>query len=100
MSWRRVCESDKITENELYLFDSEGVKLMLTRLADGVRALTRVCPHRGADMRASQPRGGTITCDAHFWSFNLHDGSCRQVPEIKLGKFETKEEDGFVYVEI
>jgi nitrite reductase/ring-hydroxylating ferredoxin subunit len=77
-----------------------GQPILLVRLDDGVHALHDTCLHRAVSLAEGTVEGGLITCSAHFWSFDLRSGTCTQLPEQGLRVFNTKIEEGKLYVEV
>ncbi len=87
--------------------------LVVVRGEDGVlRALSRVCRHRGMDMLHDSParhgHGALLTCPYHLWSYTL-DGHLKASPMMaantahnasrcQLPSFALSEWQGFVFV--
>jgi phenylpropionate dioxygenase-like ring-hydroxylating dioxygenase large terminal subunit len=72
--------------------------ILLVRGEDGdIRAVSRVCPHRGADVlldgekTACDVAGSVITCPYHRWTFGL-DGKLRGTPQMQKAEDFNKEE--------
>ena len=77
-----------------------GQPILLSHLDDGFHAVHDTCLHRGASLSVGPLEGRTVTCHLHFWTFDVCDGACTQVPSIRLRVFPTKVEEGKVYVDV
>ncbi len=93
--------------------DLLGEPLVIVRGDDGVlRALSRVCRHRGMDLLHDSPtrsgHGALLTCPYHLWSYTL-DGRLKASPMMQantahaasrchLPTFALSEWQGFVFV--
>ena len=101
MAWLRACSLDQLEEGKPWRIRLEAMDLMLTRFGqDEVHALSNVCLHRGAPLSGGETAEGMVTCNLHFWQFDLKDGHCVQVPSIVLKNYPSKIEEGAVFVEI
>jgi nitrite reductase/ring-hydroxylating ferredoxin subunit len=72
----------------------------VARLEDGLFAVHDTCLHRGASLSAGPLRDGVVTCMLHFWSFDVRNGACVQVPSLRLRSFAVSESGGSVYVDL
>lgn len=63
-------------------------------------ALDDYCPHMGESLGRGQVRDGAVVCDRHLWAFNLHDGSCADVPTLKAQTFEVRVQGEEVQVRV
>jgi nitrite reductase/ring-hydroxylating ferredoxin subunit len=77
-----------------------GLPILLVRLDDGVHALHDTCLHRAVSLAEGTVENGIVICSAHFWSFDLRSGVCTQLPDQGLRVFNTKVEEGKLYVEV
>ena len=119
--WHTVGLSSQLPEAGDYRsIDIDGEPLVVLRNGDGeLRALSRVCRHRGFDMlEGTGPAGGDlcgstgrvkrISCPYHAWTYNL-DGQLIGAPVsdgipdfdkgcVSLPRFDVAEADGVVFV--
>ncbi len=60
-----------------------GVPLVVGRDSEG-RAFTMrdSCPHRGMPFSYGAVHGQQIECRYHGWKFDVHSGSCREIPSL------------------
>lgn len=50
--------------------------IVVVRLGDEVFALDQVCVHGEASLLLGEVRGGTLSCRAHGYRFDLRTGAC------------------------
>ena len=67
---------------------------------EGLFALDNVCPHRGAPLHDGFVSDGQVTCPWHQWQFQLEDGVCRNIPNIRLAAYPVEVRDGTVWVDL
>lgn len=100
MPWLEALSQDALPVGGHARVDLGGQPILLARLDDGWHAVHDTCLHRGASLSAGPLEGGCITCHLHFWSFDVRDGACTQVPSMRLRVFPVRTEEGKVYVEV
>jgi len=100
MPWEKACRIDEIGNGTPKRAVLKEIPLLLARVEGELKAYSDVCMHRGASLSQSTVDKGIVTCPAHFWQFDLHDGRCVQVPSAALKAFNLKTEKDEVYVEI
>ena len=66
--------------------------------ADGLFALDNFCPHRGAPLHDGMVTDGTVTCPWHQWQFQLSDGACKNIPNIRVTTYPVEVRDGVIWV--
>jgi nitrite reductase (NADH) small subunit len=72
----------------------------LFRNADGFFAIDNICPHRGASLHEGLVNDGQVTCPWHQWQFQLQDGVCRNIPNIRIPTYPVEVRDGAIWIEI
>jgi nitrite reductase (NADH) small subunit len=70
------------------------------READSVFAIDNVCPHRGGPLNEGIVSDGAVTCPWHQWQFKLNDGSCRNIPQVKVAHFPVEIRDGAIWIDV
>ena len=100
MPWERACHVNEIGNNQPRRAVLNDIPILLARVEGQLKAWSDTCLHRGASLSQSSLDSGIVTCPAHFWQFDLHDGHCLQVPSAALKAFNLKTEKDVVYVEI
>ncbi len=82
--WLCVGRVDQVGEPGCFFtLDLMGDKLVVVRDLEGqVRVLSRVCPHRGADLVQGHGQRRSFQCPYHAWSFHL-DGRLSGAPYME-----------------
>lgn len=77
-------------------------ELAVFRLADPERFIVtpNSCPHAGGNLAAGEVARGKVTCPWHQWEFELDSGSCTLSELVSLIRYETRIEDGWLYVRL
>lgn len=116
--WMCIAHVSQLKEPGSYLaVDLLSEPMVVVRQDDrSIRVLSRVCPHRAADIMHEcfeRPREGStkrFSCPYHAWSFGL-DGKLKAAPEMQasegfnvsdwgLASFRSEVWEGFVFVNI
>lgn len=91
----------ELREGMVELHEVEGLTVALVRTADGVHALNGICTHAQFRLGPGRLIGGQIECPMHMARFDPADGSvCKGPATEPLETFETRVEDGIVYVAV
>jgi CMP-N-acetylneuraminate monooxygenase len=69
----------------------------LTRIGDGLRLLSAVCPHKGGLVQDAEDH---FQCPRHGWQFDYSTGRCLNAPTRSLSSFPVVERDGVLYAEL
>lgn len=77
-----------VGDREIGLFNVDG----------SIYALDNICPHQGAALSEGWMEDGTVTCPWHAWCFDLRTGKMRLGGFDGVDAFETKVEDGDIFV--
>lgn len=116
--WMCVAHVSQVKEPGSYLaVDLLSEPMVVVRQEDmSIRVLSRVCPHRAADIMHDcfdKPRAGAtkrFSCPYHAWSFGL-DGKLKAAPEMQassgfnvsdwgLSSFRAEVWEGFIFVNV
>lgn len=65
---------------------------------DGFVVTDDECPHAGASLAAGEITGRTVTCHWHAWVFDLETGRSAQAEHVTLRRYESRVQDGHVWV--
>jgi len=76
------------------------VQVGIFREADGLFAIENMCPHRGAPLHEGFVKDGYVTCPWHQWQFQLNDGVCRNIPQVKIAHYPVEVRDGVIWVDV
>jgi nitrite reductase (NADH) small subunit len=67
---------------------------------DRIFAINNRCPHKGGPLSQGIVYGDKVACPLHSWKISLIDGQA-EAPDVgETACFNTKIEDGFVYLEL
>ena len=87
-----------------------GQPLVLGRDSEGrAFAMKDICPHRGIPLSCGRVEGQDLECCYHGWRFNVHSGTCTEIPsltsdsrikpeKIHATHYPCEERDGYVWV--
>jgi nitrite reductase (NADH) small subunit len=99
--WRKVCALEAIPPLGARVMNSALGNIAVFRNAeDEVFALADKCPHKGGPLSQGIVHGRKVTCPLHNWNIQLEDGHA-VAPDVGCAqRFETKVENGVVWLEI
>lgn len=76
------------------------VQVGLFRNPDGLFAIDNICPHRGAPLHDGVVFEGAVTCPWHQWQFQLEDGVCRNIPQVRVAAYPVEVRDGAIWINL
>ena len=98
-------EAEGLTKRERMITSPQGGEITvgdrevgLFRDRDRVLAIDGVCPHVGGPLGEGFVEDGKVYCPLHGWPFDLKTGKCTTNKRAKVECFQTKVEDGVVFV--
>jgi 3-phenylpropionate/trans-cinnamate dioxygenase ferredoxin subunit len=92
MGWIRVCDSNSLQDGDIISFNHDDDKMLLARINGNFYATDGICTHEDEK---------TVTCPLHLSAFNLESGApCNAPAELPLKTYQTKVEEGGVYVQV
>jgi nitrite reductase (NADH) small subunit len=92
--------SRTLADNASLCVEVGGTKVGLFRTPEGLFAINNVCPHRGAPLNDGFVHNGAVTCPWHQWDFKLNDGTCVNVPNVRIAAYPAEERDGTIWVDL
>jgi len=99
--WIKVCNTNEISDNQIFPFDHCEDKIMLVKKDGKLFALDRICTHAEADLSTGILSESGITCPLHLSVFNLENGSPQNLPaENPLKTYNLKIEENEIYLEV
>lgn len=99
--WVKACAENQVGKNEMYSFDVEQKRLMITNLNGTLYATDRICTHEEADLSTGFLSEQGVRCPLHLSVFNLENGEPQNPPaEAPLQTYNIKIEQGEIYVEV
>jgi nitrite reductase (NADH) small subunit len=78
--------------------DRNEAQFGLFHTKDGLFAIDNFCPHRGAPMDEGFVTDGVVTCPWHQWQFQLTDGVCRNIPNMRTATYAVEIRDGAIWI--
>jgi phenylpropionate dioxygenase-like ring-hydroxylating dioxygenase large terminal subunit len=87
-----------------------GLPVVVGRDANGrAFAMKDICPHRGIPLSCGRVEGENLECCYHGWKFNVHSGTCTEIPSLTADSrikpekvhstyYPCEERDGYVWV--
>ena len=87
-----------------------GLPVVVGRDANGrAFAMKDICPHRGIPLSCGRVEGENLECCYHGWKFNVHSGTCMEIPSLTADShikpekihatyYPCQERDGYVWV--
>jgi len=99
--WIKACDVNQVGKNEMYSFDFEQKRLMITNLNGTLYATDRICTHAEADLSTGFLTDEGVRCPLHLSVFNLENGEPQNPPaETPLKTYNVKIEQNGIYVEV
>lgn len=89
-----------VTATKPVAFEGGGVKILVLRVKDELRAFRNACGHVGLplDRGMCDVEAGTITCPWHGFRFDADTGACVSSRQCRLEPFPLRVTAGVVWV--
>lgn len=97
-NWIRVAEIETIREKGIVVVTAGGGRVAVVADGDEVFAIDNRCPHMGFPLDQGTVHDGILTCHWHQARFDLASGCTFDLFADDVPAFETRIEDGVVYV--
>jgi len=99
--WIKACSIDNLGQGEMFSFEHDEKKLLLTNMNGKIFATDRICTHAEADLANGILTENGLTCPLHLSVFNLEDGKPQNLPaENPLQTYRIKIEDNNILIEV
>jgi nitrite reductase/ring-hydroxylating ferredoxin subunit len=98
--WVQTADVADIRARPLKTVYPKGVPILLIAKGSDIYAISNRCPHLGCPLSGGTLTGETIICPCHDWSFDIMTGELTISKEIKLPTYETKVENGRLFVKL
>jgi nitrite reductase (NADH) small subunit len=99
--WIRVADLEDIPKlGARVLKSAHGDIAVFRNAADEVFALRDKCPHKGGPLSQGIVYGRSVACPLHNWSIGLEDGNAAAPDVGCAARFDTRVEDGTVYIKL
>ena len=101
VDWIKVCSTGSLGQGEMFSFDHNEKKLLLTNMNGKIFATDRICTHAEADLANGILTENGLTCPLHLSVFNMDDGKPQNLPaENPLQTYRIKIEDNYILIEV
>ena len=95
--WRRAIPVERL--RNIYKFVHRNKQIAIYRLHDGIYATDNVCSHEYSELSDGMIVDDNVYCPKHGSRFNIRTGAVIDLPATRpIRTFETKVEDGYIYV--
>ncbi len=93
-----VCAVDDVPTGLPRRVEVDGEGILVCRGADGIYAVSEICPHKYESMAWGIVMGHTIICPHHQYGFDLRTGACdkRKCPPVDTRTVQVREGRVFV----
>ena len=99
--WIKACSTDSIGQGEMFSFDYNEKKLLLTNMNGKLFATDRICTHAESDLANGILTENGLTCPLHLSVFNMEDGMPQNPPaENPIHTYRTKIQDNNILIEV
>src|SRR5262245_16473380 len=75
-----------------------GTPIALCNVDGTFHAVSNTCVHRGGPLGQGVLDGKLVLCPWHAWAYDVTTGQSDVNPDLKLTRYETKVEEGQVFV--
>jgi nitrite reductase (NADH) small subunit len=101
MAWTKICPLNEIPKLGSRLVRTKEKEIGVFRTDDDrVFAINNLCPHKKGPLSQGIVYGDTVQCPLHNWKISLIDGKAEEPDEGETPCYQTKVEDGIVFLEI
>lgn len=96
----RVIAADELLPGRCMEAVVDGRPVALFNVAGAFHAISNICVHRGGPLGQGVLDGSSVLCPWHAWSYDVTTGVSTVNAELKVAKYETRVEAGFVLVKV
>jgi len=98
-NWTEIAKLEDIPRLGSRVLKTDTMNIALFRTAtDEVFAIKDECPHKQGPLSQGIVHGSSVTCPLHNWKIDLASGEALGPDEGCTNSFETKIEDGRVFL--
>lgn len=98
--WHKVADVAEVPQGAGKEIAVGGRLVALFNVDGEFRAIDGICAHQGGPLGKGKLAGGIVTCPWHGWQFDVAAGTHCLNPRICQTVFESKIEDGNVFVRL
>ena len=100
-SFHPLLDESALANNSMEIVEAQGRKILLAKRYGRIYALDNTCPHLGGSLGRGTLQGDRVVCPLHHWVFELATGRAVEgVADEKVAVYETKVEDGKIWVRV
>lgn len=101
-NWKRLIAVDDLSPGRVRFITTGEHELAVFRLSDPDRFVVtqNSCPHAGGNLAAGELRGSVVTCPWHQWEFDLDSGQCTLSDSVRLHRYDTRVDDGWLSIRL
>ena len=100
-NWVKIAPLNEIPKLGSRVVRTKEIEIGVFRTEDDrVFAINNMCPHKGGPLSQGIVYGDKVACPLHSWKISLVDGKAEEPDVGETTCFNTKIEDGFVYLEL
>ncbi|WP_333787852.1 Rieske (2Fe-2S) protein [Methanomethylovorans sp.] len=99
-SWVFAFNAEELNENSLKVVELNDKPVLLIRKEGQIYALSNKCKHMGCPLSAGTIEDHTLRCSCHGWRYDIKTGEYLGSRDISLKAYESKIENGKVFVYI
>lgn len=98
-NWLEITPLDQIPVLGARVIETDTANIALFRGKDDtVFAIKDSCPHKQGPLSQGIMHGSSVTCPLHNWKIDLATGEAMGVDEGCTNVYDTKVDDGIVYL--
>ena len=99
--WYRITEIENIPFMGSRKVEISEIEIAIFKTRDGsIFAINNICPHKKGKLSDGLVHDKQVTCPLHNWEIDLSSGKALGNDSGCTGIYETKIEDGIVYLKI
>jgi nitrite reductase (NADH) small subunit len=99
--WVKVAPMDEIPKLGSRVVRTKAMDIGVFRTEDDrIFALNNACPHKAGPLSQGIVYGDKVACPLHAWKISLVTGKADEPDVGETACFNTKVEDGIVYLEL
>lgn len=98
--WVFAMEEKKLKENSMAVAFPKGLPVLLIKKEGRIYALSNKCAHMACALSGGSLFGFMLRCPCHDWLYDIRTGQFFNAPEIKLPVFQSRVEDGRIFIDV
>ena len=100
MTFVEVAKEADFADNQGKVVEVQGKQIALYKREGKFYALENECKHQGGSLGEGFIEEKNVVCPLHGWKYNIETGDHAAMPNQKIEIFETKVEDGKVFIDV